>query len=205
MKYPSKLIEDAVDAFSELPSIGKKTALRLVLHLIDQDPSSTKSFTTALNTLRDNIKHCSKCHNLSDHNICNICSDLSRNSETLCIVESAKDVMAIENTGQYSGKYHVLGGVISPLEGIGIHDLNIETLFLRIEQEEINEVIMAISPTIDGETTMYYIGKKLKDVNVKVSTIARGISFGGELEYADGLTLGRSITSRLPYDINSGV
>lgn len=203
MKYPSKLIEDAVDAFSQLPSIGKKTALRLVLHLIDQDPSSTTNFTSSLNALRENIKHCTTCHNLSDHNICNICSDLSRNSETLCIVESVKDVMAIENTAQYSGKYHVLGGVISPLEGVGIHDLNIETLFLRVQKEDIKEVIMAISPTIDGETTMYYIGKKLKDANVKVSTIARGISFGGELEYADGLTLGRSIASRLPYDINS--
>ena len=203
MKFSSKLIEDAVDAFSMLPSVGKKSALRLVLHMVNQDPDFTKEFTAALNELRTKIKECKECHNLSDEDLCNICQDPHRTKNTLCVVESIRDVMAIEETGQFSGRYHVLGGVISPLEGIGLDQLNIDSLVNRVREKEIEELIMAISPTIDGDTTIYYITKKVESLPVKVSTLARGISFGGELEYADGLTLGRSITSRLPYHINS--
>ena len=203
MKFSSKLIENAVDAFSQLPSIGKKSALRLVLHMINQDPSYTDAFNQALAKLRADIKECKKCHNLSDHDICEICQDPHRLKHVLCVVESIRDVMAIEETGQFSGKYHVLGGVISPLEGIGLDQLNIDSLIQRVQSDDIEELIMAVSPTIDGDTTIYYITKKLAEFDVKVTTLARGISFGGELEYADGLTLGRSIVSRLPYQVNS--
>ncbi len=203
MKFSSKLIEDAVDAFSQLPSVGKKSALRLVLHMIKRDKHFTDEFTQAISNLRHQIKECTVCHNLSDDDICNICKDPHRVKTTLCVVESIRDVMAIEETGQFSGKYHVLGGVISPLEGIGLDELNIETLVDRVRKENIEELIMAISPTIDGDTTIYYITKKVEDLQVKVTTLARGISFGGELEYADGLTLGRSITSRMPYQVNA--
>lgn len=202
MKFSSKLIEDAVEAFSQLPSIGKKSALRLVLHMVNQEPDFTDSFNKALNSLRHQIKACKSCHNLSDHDICQICSDPHRSKNVICVVESIRDVMAIEETGQFSGKYHVLGGVISPLEGVGVEKLNIDTLLKRVSQEGTEELIMAISPTIDGDTTIYYITKKLANLPVIVTTLARGISFGGELEYADGLTLGRSITSRLPYQVN---
>lgn len=202
MKFSSKLIEDAVEAFSQLPSVGKKSALRLVLHMVNQDEDFTKEFTSSLSNLRENIKECSVCHNLSDDTKCNICTDPHRLKNVICVVESIRDVMAIEETGQFSGRYHVLGGVISPLEGVGVDQLQIDTLLSRVQTEEIEELIMAISPTIDGETTIYYITKKLEESDVKVSTLARGISFGGELEYADGLTLGRSIASRLPYSVN---
>lgn len=203
MKFSSKLIEEAVEVFSQLPSVGKKSALRLVLHMIKRDAHFTDEFTKAISDLRHNIKECKVCHNLSDDEVCNICKDPHRLKSTLCVVESIRDVMAIEETGQFSGKYHVLGGVISPLEGIGLEELNIETLVQRVQDEEIEELIMAISPTIDGDTTIYYITKKVEVHQVKVTTLARGISFGGELEYADGLTLGRSIASRLPYQVNS--
>lgn len=203
MKFSSKLIEEAVDAFSKLPSIGRKSALRLVLHMINQDVSFTDDFNNALNNLRHNIKSCKHCHNLSDHDICEICADPHRLKKVICVVESIRDVMAIEETGQFSGRYHVLGGVISPLEGIGLDQLNFDTLIERVKSEETEELIMAISPTIDGDTTIYYITKKVSDLPVKVTTLARGISFGGELEYADGLTLGRSIASRLPYQVQS--
>jgi len=202
MKFSSKLIEEAVYAFSQLPSIGKKSALRLVLHMVNKEPEFTQEFAHALNNLRTNIKECSVCHNLSDEATCNICNDPHRKKDMLCVVESIRDVMAIEETGQFSGRYHVLGGVISPLEGVGVEQLNIDTLIQRVKEEKTEEIIMAISPTIDGETTIYYITKKLEELPVKVSTLARGISFGGELEYADGLTLGRSIASRLPYQVN---
>jgi len=205
MKFSSKLIEDAVDVFSQLPSVGKKSALRLVLHMVKRDRHFTDEFTKALHDLRHKIKECKHCHNLSDDDICIICKDPHRLKNTICVVESIRDVMAIEETGQFSGRYHVLGGVISPLEGIGLDELNIETLVQRVRTENIEELIMAISPTIDGDTTIYYITKKLEQDNVKVSTLARGISFGGELEYADGLTLGRSITSRMPYQINNDI
>ncbi len=202
MKFSSKLIEDAVDVFAQLPSIGKKSALRLVLHMVNRDVTFTKEFAEALQNLRENIKECQHCFSLSDESICNICKDPHRLKNVVCVVESIRDVMAIEDTGQFSGKYHVLGGVISPLEGVGPDQLTVDELISRVEQEGIEELIMAISPTIDGETTIYYLSKKLEGKDVRISTIARGISFGGELEYADGLTLGKSISSRLPYQTN---
>ncbi len=202
MKFSSKLLENAVESFAQLPSIGKKSALRLVLHLINQDEEFTSDFAKSLISLKENIKECKSCHNLSDDVHCEICRDPHRNKKVVCVVENVRDVMAIEETGQFSGRYHVLGGIISPLEGISAGQLNIDSLVGRAKENEIEELIMAISPTIDGETTIYYIGKKLEGLNLKISTIARGISFGGELEYADGFTLGRSIMSRLPYQVN---
>lgn len=199
MNFSSKLIADAVAAFATLPGIGKKTALRLVLHLIKQEKRVTQDFAQALTTMRDNIKTCSRCHNLSDEPLCTICSDQRRDQSLVCVVESIRDVMAIEETGQFRGVYHVLGGVISPIEGVGPQDLYIDSLLHRAEQGDMQEVIMAISPTIEGETTIFYLAKRLKPTGVSVSTIARGVSFGGELEYADGLTLGRSIIARIPY------
>ncbi|MEM8908974.1 MAG: recombination mediator RecR [Bacteroidota bacterium] len=199
MNFSSKLIEEAVEAFTALPGIGKKSALRLVLHLLQQDPSVSEQFAGAIVKMRQHIKECSICHNISDHPICQICSDRTRNQQIICVVEGIRDVMAIESTGQYKGLYHVLGGVISPIEGIGPGDLNIQSLEQRIQKGGVQEVIMAISPTIEGDTTIFYLSKQLRNTTVKVSTIARGISFGGELEYADELTLGRSIVARVPY------
>lgn len=201
MNFTSKLVQEAVEAFSSLPGIGKKSALRLVLYLMNQSKETTTDFTAALVNMRENIKTCSICHNISDTEICGVCSDTRRDHAVICVVENVRDVMAIEDTGQYRGLYHVLGGVISPIEGIGPADLNIASLEQRLEQGEAKEVIMAVSPTIEGDTTIFYISKKLKDMNVKVSTIARGVSFGGELEYADEITLGRSIVARIPYRI----
>ena len=201
MNFSSKLIEEAVDAFASLPSIGKKTALRLVLHLISQDKVVTEQFVDTIQKMRKNIMHCEVCNNVSDQKVCAICSDLRRERGAICVVEGIRDVMAIEATGQYRGLYHVLGGVISPIEGIGPSDLNIEDLLTRAAKEESKEIILAISPTIEGDTTAFYISKKMKALPVKISTIARGISFGGELEYADELTLGRSIMSRVPYQL----
>jgi len=199
MNFSSTLIEEAVMAFATLPGIGKKTALRLVLHLMDQPAQASEQFSEAIVKMRRNIKHCSICHNVSDTETCAICTSPKRNSQIVCIVETIRDVMAIEATGQFSGVYHVLGGVISPIEGVGPDDLNIDSLEKRVRDKKIKEVIMAISPTIEGDTTIFYISKKIKDSGVNISTIARGISFGGELEYADELTLGRSIATRLPY------
>ncbi|MEM9917643.1 MAG: recombination mediator RecR [Bacteroidota bacterium] len=199
MNYSSKYIESAVEAFSSLPSIGKKTALRLVLHLIRQEPQLTEQLADALVQMRQNIKTCAICHNISDEKICSICSDPRRDESQVCVVETIRDVMAIESTGQFKGRYHVLGGVLSPIEGIGPEQLQIESLKGRIAEGKIKELIMAISPTIEGDTTIFYISRQLKNSPVKISTIARGISFGGELEYADELTLGRSIASRIPY------
>ncbi len=202
MNFSSKLIEDAVNAFASLPSIGKKTALRLVLHLIRQEPEMSEQFADAIMRMRKNIKECKQCHNISDEELCTICNDKKRDPAVICVVENIRDVMAIEETGQYRGQYHVLGGVISPIEGIGPTELNIDSLMERIQREEVKELIMAISPTIEGDTTIFYISKQLKNSPVKISTIARGISFGGELEYADELTLGRSIIARTPYRLN---
>jgi len=199
MNFSSKLIESAVDALSSFPGIGKKTALRLVLHLIKEDKAVTEQVASAIVNMRQGIQTCSICHNISDKPICNICSDTRRDRTRVCLVESIRDVMAIEDTDQYRGLYHVLGGVISPVEGIGPSELHIDSLIDRISKGEINEVIMAISPTIEGETTIFFISKKLKDFEIKVSTIARGVAFGGELEYADTLTLGQSIITRVPY------
>ncbi|HHS94954.1 MAG TPA: recombination protein RecR [Phaeodactylibacter sp.] len=201
MNYPSKLIEDAVMAFSSLPGIGKKTALRLVLHLLKQEGGYTEQIAHALQKMRREIKQCSICNNISDGVHCNICLDKGRDSHTICVVESIRDVMAIEDTGQYKGGYHILGGVISPIEGIGPEDIDIAGLMKRVQEGEVKELVMAISPTIDGDTTIFFIGKQLQGSDVKISTIARGISFGGELEYADEMTLGRSIVARTPYRI----
>lgn len=200
MNFSSKILEEAVMAMNALPSIGKKTALRLILHLADNDSDKTKKLINALAALDSKLLMCKECHNYSDEPICNICSQTARDKKLVCVVGSAKDVMAIENTQQYNGVYHILGGVISPLEGIGPEDLHIASLIARVKEQEIEEMIMAVSPTIEGDTTIYYISKLLADHKVKISTIARGVSFGGELEYADELTLGRSIHSRTDYN-----
>lgn len=199
MNYSSKLIEEAVQAFATLPSIGKKTALRLVLHLVKMDPEFTERLGTALLNMRRNIQFCGQCHHLSDGPTCQICADGRRDRSVVCVVENIRDVMAIEDTGQYKGLYHVLGGVISPLEGVGPETLHIDSLLQRVSGGSVAEIIMAVSPTIEGETTIFYLSKQLKEFPVRISTIARGVSFGGELEYADELTLARSITARIPY------
>lgn len=201
MQFPSKLIEEAVTEISRLPGIGKKTALRLVFHLIREKAETTQALTNALQRLRENIRFCRHCHNISDQEVCSICSSARRDRSLLCVVESASDVLAIENTAQYNGLYHVLGGVISPVNGIGPGELYIESLVQRLNhgQTEIKEVILALSPTLDGDTTAFYIHKRVKDLPVKVSTIARGVPVGGELEYADEITLGRSIVGRIQF------
>lgn len=200
MSFSSQLLEDSVEALSSLPGIGKKSALRLALHLIRHDKASiNQNLLNPIQQMVDQIKFCERCHNLSDDKICGICSQRQGKADTICVVETIRDVMAIEETGQYKGLYHVLGGVISPLDGVSPEDLNIESLLDRSISDGIREIIMAISPTIEGETTIYFLSKKLKETNVKISLLARGISFGGELEYADELTLGRSIATRTPY------
>ena len=205
MNYSSKLLEKAVEEFAKLPGIGKKTALRLVLNLLNREVDDVTRFATAISSLREEIRFCKKCHNISDIEICQLCSNPSRDNSTLCVVEDIRDVMAIENTQQYRGLYHVLGGVISPMDGIGPQHLNIESLIDKVNSGEVKEIIFALSTTMEGDTTNFYIFKKLKEAPVKVSTIARGIAFGDELEYADEITLGRSIANRLPYEssINS--
>lgn len=199
MNFSSKLIEEAVEAFSSLPGIGKKTALRLVLHLLKQDVAQSESFANAIVKMRKEIKECSVCHHISDDSLCSICADKKRDATVICVVENIRDLMAIEQTGQFRGRYHVLGGLISPIEGIGPEELNIATLDDRIKKGEVKELIMALSPTIEGDTTIFYLSKHFKDYDVEVSTISRGVSFGGDLEYADELTLGRSILARLPF------
>ena len=196
MEFSSKLIEEAVNAFASLPVIGKKTALRLVLHLVQRPVEDSVHFARAIASMRENIRHCTSCGNLSDDDLCSICRDIRRDQSLICVVESIRDVMAIEDTRQFRGLYHVLGGIIQPVEGIGPADLNIDTLVGRARRPECREIIMAISPTIEGDTTIFYINKLLDGVEVSVSNIARGVSFGGELEYADEVTLGRSIVAR---------
>jgi len=198
MDYPSKLIEEAVNQIARLPGIGKKTALRLVLHLIKEKEQSTTALAEALVNLRSNIKFCNTCHNITDSETCSICASHRRDRTMLCVVEDAKDVIAIENTAQYNGLYHVLGGIISPINGIGPGELKIESLVTRLsdQRSEIKELILGLSPTMEGDTTAFYINKRLKDVQIKVSVIARGVPVGGDLEYADEITLGRSILGR---------
>ncbi|MCB0510649.1 MAG: recombination protein RecR [Bacteroidetes bacterium] len=200
MNYPSKLIEDAVMAFKRLPGIGEKTALRLVLHLLKQEEDKVDYFGSVLSKMRKEIKACKSCHNLSDEEICAICTNPNRDKSIVCVVESIRDLIAIEQTGTFRGLYHVLGGIISPVNGVGPDEINIASLLERVETEGVEEVIMAISPTMEGDTTIYYISKLLQKMGVKLTTIARGVSFGGELEYTDELTLARSIASRMPYD-----
>jgi len=200
MIFSSSLLENAVNEFAKLPGIGKKTALRLVLHLIKQDETAVKQFSGAIAHLREAIKFCNRCHNISDTAICNICSNTFRKQELLCVVENIRDVIAIESTQQFNGLYHVLGGIISPLDGIGPEQLTINSLVSRVEKESITEIIFALNANVQGDTTIYYINKKLKGVPVKITTIARGIAFGGELEYADEMTLAKSISNRIPVE-----
>jgi recombination protein RecR len=198
--YSSKLLESAVTEISKLPGIGERTALRLVLHLMRIEKKDSEMLANSILELVQNISYCRICHNISDTDICAICSDTKRDKNTICIVESIKDVMAIENTHQYNGLYHILGGMISPMDGIGPKDLHIDTLVARISENEINEVIFALSATMEGETTSYYIFKKIQDLDVKTTSIAKGVSFGDELEFTDEVTLGRSILNRIPFD-----
>ncbi len=200
MVFSSDLLENAVAEFSRLPGIGKKTALRLVLHLLKQDASQVQGFADTLSRMRNEIRFCSRCHNVSDQELCNICANPMRRQSTVCVVESIRDVMAIEATQQFSGSYHVLGGVISPLDGVGPDQLTIESLLSRIEEQGVEELIFALNPNIQGDTTLFYIQKKLQGRSIKMTTIARGIAFGGELEYADEMTLGRSLQNRLPVE-----
>ncbi len=198
MQLPSSLLENAVNEFSRLPGIGKKTALRLVLHLLKQDVAEVSQFADTITRMRQHIKFCQRCLNISDGDICSICANSSRNQHLICVVENIRDVIAIESTQQYNGTYHVLGGIISPLDGVGPDQLSIEPLVSRIQKEETEELMFALNPNIQGDTTIYYIQKKIQQFSCKVTTIARGIAFGGELEYADEMTLARSITNRLP-------
>jgi recombination protein RecR len=200
MEFSSSLLENAVSEFAKLPGIGKKTALRLVLHLLKLEPGNVESFGEAVLKMRREIKFCERCYNVSDTATCAICANPMRKQEIMCVVENIRDVIAIESTQQFSGVYHVLGGIISPLDGIGPDQLTIESLVQRIQNERTEELIFALNPNIQGDTTIYYIQKKLQSTPVKVTTIARGIAFGGELEYADEMTLARSITNRLPVE-----
>ncbi|GAA4317505.1 recombination mediator RecR [Compostibacter hankyongensis] len=200
MIFSSVLIEEAVNEFARLPGIGRKTALRLVLHLMKQDEAQVSRFSETIARMRRDIRFCRTCHNVSDAEVCSICKNPSRHRETICVVENIRDVMAIESTQQYNGVYHVLGGIISPLDGVGPEQLYIDTLVKRVAEGGVNEVIMAISPTIEGDTTIFFLSKKLRDFPVKITTIARGIAFGGELEYADEMTLARSLSNRLPLE-----
>ena len=200
MQFSSSLLENAVNEFAKLPGIGKKTALRLVLHLLKQGHAEVSQFSEVIARMRSEIKFCQRCHNVADGDICSICANSQRKKELICVVENIRDVIAIESTQQFNGTYHVLGGVISPLDGIGPDQLTIEALIQRVEKEQTEELIFALNPNIQGDTTIYYIQKKLQSLPVRVTTIARGISFGGELEYADEMTLGRSLQNRLPVE-----
>ena len=193
-------MERAVEAFSQLPGVGRKTALRLVLHLLRQSTEDVDRFADAVIRVKHDVKYCRVCHNISDADICSICSDPRRDASVVCVVENIQDVMAIENTQQFHGLYHVLGGIISPMDGIGPHDLEIESLVKRVEEGTVKEVILALASTMEGDTTNFYISRKLKNADVKLSVIARGISVGDELEYTDEVTLGRSILNRTPFE-----
>ena len=199
-QYPSQLLEKAVSEFSRLPGIGRKTALRLVLHLLRQPAEDVDQFASAVTRMKQEVKYCRVCHNISDTDVCSICNDHRRDGSIVCVVENIQDVMAIENTQQYHGLYHVLGGIISPMDGIGPSDIEIASLVERVEAGGIQEVILALSSTMEGDTTNFYISRKLEGTGVKLSIIARGISVGDELEYTDEVTLGRSILNRTPFD-----
>lgn len=200
MNFSSKLLENAVAEFAKLPGVGQKTALRLVLHLLNQDKLEVERFSSTISKLRNEIQFCSVCHNISDQSVCEICTSHKRDRSTICVVEDTRDVMAIENTNQYNGVYHVLGGLISPMDGIGPSDLQVDTLVERLKANETKEIIFALSATMEGDTTLFYLHKRVKNFNITISTIARGIAFGGELEYVDEITLGRSIATRVPYE-----
>ncbi|KVV13941.1 recombination mediator RecR [Flavobacterium sp. TAB 87] len=200
MEFSSKLIEKAVNEMSQLPGIGKRTALRLVLHLLKQPKEQSAFLAEALNTMRNDIRFCESCHNISDTDLCEICANTSRNHQTICVVEDIRDVMAIENTGQYKGIYHVLGGKISPIEGVGPSQLHIGSLVDKVKSGKVVEIIFALSSTMEGDTTNFYIYKQIAEISIIISTIARGIAVGDELEYADEVTLGRSILHRVPFE-----
>ena len=200
MVFSSQLMESAVNEFAKLPGVGRKTALRLVLHLLKQEKGDVEQFGEAISRMRAEIKFCQRCHNVADSDLCSICSNTARKQELICVVETLREVIAIEATQQYNGLYHVLGGVISPLDGIGPDQLHIESLLNRTAAEKTEEIIFALSPTIQGDTTIYYIQKKLQSTGIRITTIARGIAFGGELEYTDEMTLARSLQNRLPIE-----
>ena len=200
MEFSSKILEQAVDAFAQLPGVGKKTALRFVLHVIKQEQYKTDNFSKLINQLKTDLKFCTKCHTISEQDMCEICANPLRDEKIICVVQDYRDVLAIENTGLYKGHYHVLGGLISPLEGITPSSLNIESLTIKLEANVINEIILALNATMEGETTSFYIFRKIAPYQVKLSAIARGIAVGDELEYADEVTLGRSILNRIPFD-----
>ena len=204
MHFSSKLLEEAVHEFAKLPGIGPRTALRLVLHLLRQEDEEVQKFGETVLKLHKDIRHCKLCHNLSDTEICHICANHSRDFSTICVVENIRDVMSVENTQQFNGLYHVLGGIISPMDGIGPSDLEINSLVSRIENGVVIEIILALSTTMEGDTTNFYIYRKLKDFQVKISTLARGVSIGDELEYTDEITLGRSLLNRVPYESSVG-
>ncbi len=199
MEYPSKLVEDAVAAFAKLPGVGNKTALRLVLHLLKEDEESVKNLGSAITNLKDQVHYCRICHNIADQEVCSICEDQTRDHSIVCLVEDMRDVMAIEATGHYRGTFHVLGGLISPMDGIGPENLNIESLVSRVKEKGVKEIILALSTTMEGDTTMFYVAKQLREFDLKISSISRGIAIGGELEYTDEVTLARSISQRVPY------
>lgn len=199
-QYPSQLLERAVQEFSKLPGVGRKTALRLVLHLLRQEDQDVQAVVEAVSRLKHDVCYCKTCHNISDAERCSICADPRRDATTVCVVENIQDVMAVENTQQYQGLYHVLGGVISPMDGIGPSDLEIDSLVKRVEEGGVREVILALSPTMEGDTTNFYIFRKLAPYDVSISIIARGVSVGNELEYTDEVTLGRSIVNRTPFE-----
>ena len=199
-QYPSQLLERAVAAFSQLPGVGRKTALRLVLHLLRQPLEDVDGFAEAVLRVKHDVKHCKVCHNISDNEVCTICTDPRRDASLVCVVENVQDVMAIENTQQFHGLYHVLGGIISPMDGIGPNDLEIDSLVERVKEGTVKEIILALASTMEGDTTNFYISRKLKDTDVSLSVIARGISVGDELEYTDEVTLGRSILNRTPFE-----
>jgi len=199
-RFPSRLLENAVNEFAKLPGIGRKSALRLVLHLLKQDIQEVEIFGNSLIQLRSEIKHCKICHNISDTDICSICANPSRSPSIICVVENIKDVMSIENTQQFKGLYHVLGGIISPMDGVGPSDLEIDSLVSRVNEGNTDEVILALSTTMEGDTTNFFIYKRLKNTDIKISTLARGVSIGDELEYTDEVTLGRSIVNRMNFE-----
>jgi len=199
MEFSSKILQTAVDALSSLPTVGKKSALRLALHLYNQDEPKILAFLNAIKDLKSKLKVCNECYNLSDLEKCSICTDSKRKGNLLCVVENVRDVMAIEETALFRGKYHVLGGVISPLDGVGVSDLKIIELINRVKLNNVDELIMGISPTIEGDTTIFYIAKQLKETGIKISMLSRGVAFGGEIEYTDELTLGRALQARIPY------
>lgn len=202
MEFSSKLLQNAVNEVAQLPGIGRRTALRLVLHLMRQPENQTIQLSKSLTEMRSKINFCNSCHNISDHSICEICSNENRNKATICVVEDIRDVLAIESTATFKGIYHVLGGKISPMDGIGPNDLNIKSLVSKIKSGQVNEVIFALSSTMEGDTTNFYIFKQIQSAEIQISTIARGISVGDELEYADEITLGRSITNRIPFEMS---